>query len=294
MDTEEAVMTGCMVCGEDKFVQIGIENKIPLKKCLRCGIVHAATKDYDVREYYNDFFIEQDERSWHHFSQFVYDYNSKRLCSLKEKSKLLDIGSGYGHFMSLMSDLGWSTVGIEPAKTPATKALGNGLKVYNSFLEDVELGEKEFDAISLWWVLEHVQDPETFLKHVAKLMKPDGILISRVPNISFILFLNKLSFLNSILNPLINPVSNKSCFFDILSPPYHLWGYTRESMKTLLEKNGFYDIEFILGGRIRIQNPVRDILESALYSLAEIIYQLTRRRILFYHDMTVYAKRRKD
>lgn len=102
----------------------------------------------------------------------------KRLC----KGKLADIGCGDGSFASFMSGRGWKALGIEisgrhthikEASVPEIYVVGGESK--GRFLDT-------FDAVTLWHVLEHVEDPVDTLRNAYNMLKPGGILVLSIPN----------------------------------------------------------------------------------------------------------------
>jgi SAM-dependent methyltransferase len=290
MDEEE---NPCIVCGGNQRIDIGYENGFGLFRCSNCGLVNAVGGGYDLEKHYSEFFSKQDEQVWTTFNSVVFSSNAQRISSLIPKWDILDIGCGFGQFLRIMKLKGWRVTGVEPAYEPAQQATKEGLDIRNTLLQDASLQKGSFDVITLWWVLEHVEDPKVLLEQVKGLLRPGGLVVIRVPNISFILLIQRFKFLNNLLSGLKNPVSNKKGFFDILSPPYHLWGFDRKSIGLLMQRVGFKDVEFSLGGRIRTKGWLRDTLEYILYSVSSIVYIISGGNLLFYHDMTVYAKRGK-
>lgn len=99
--------------------------------------------------------------------------------------KLLDVGSGYGFFQSAAESRGWTTQGVEMsthASTIArTRAVGD---VFCGTLEGyAEIANEQFNAITMWDLVEHVNDPETLLYTSKQLLQSDGYLFIRTPNL---------------------------------------------------------------------------------------------------------------
>jgi SAM-dependent methyltransferase len=94
---------------------------------------------------------------------------------------LLDVGSHYGDFLAMALADGWDAHGVE---------LGAGLRrslheplrslVYGTF--DAAAAGGPYDAVTLWDVLEHVDDPDGFLPRLARLLTPAGRVLVRVPD----------------------------------------------------------------------------------------------------------------
>ena len=109
---------------------------------------------------------------------------------LKEKSRILDIGCGFGDQLTHFRDQGHITKGIEPGKERALFGINNyGLDILNLQLESIEfnnidLGEK-YDLIYLNQVFEHLYNPVGLLKYLLTHLKDDGRVFIAVPNFNF-------------------------------------------------------------------------------------------------------------
>jgi 2-polyprenyl-3-methyl-5-hydroxy-6-metoxy-1,4-benzoquinol methylase len=115
------------------------------------------------------------------FYQFYKKRSIIRRVTNKNTGKILDIGCGTGDFLKYMHSSGWETDGVETdlgAKLIAEKKLGK--KIEENFAQIK--GEKKYDVISMWHVLEHVYNLEGYLKKVNKLLKKGGVLVVGVPN----------------------------------------------------------------------------------------------------------------
>ncbi len=96
--------------------------------------------------------------------------------------RILDVGSGTGAFVAALRRAGWRADGIEPDST----ARHTGLKEFGISLMEADqlfkLPAGEFDAITLWHVLEHVHDLEGYMQQFQRLLKPGGSLLLALPN----------------------------------------------------------------------------------------------------------------
>jgi 2-polyprenyl-3-methyl-5-hydroxy-6-metoxy-1,4-benzoquinol methylase len=105
----------------------------------------------------------------------------KAATGLKQGS-LLDVGCGTGAFVHYMKQLHWEVTGVEPDDT----ARENAKTLYQVDALPIEklfdLPEAQYDAITMWHVLEHVHTLHAYLEQLRKLLKPGGKLIIAVPN----------------------------------------------------------------------------------------------------------------
>lgn len=134
---------------------------------------------------------------------------------------LLDIGCGAGFFLQQCKKKKWTVMGTEPdpdARAVASKRVGEEL--YAS-IEDSELQNQQFDLITMWHVLEHVHDLNGTIEWLAKHLKNEGTLFIAVPN-------------NASYDA--QQFKENWAAYDV---PRHLYHFTKETMKTLVEKYGF-------------------------------------------------------
>jgi 2-polyprenyl-3-methyl-5-hydroxy-6-metoxy-1,4-benzoquinol methylase len=109
---------------------------------------------------------------------------------LKDKSKILDIGCGFGDQLSHFHDKGHVTLGIEPGKKRAEFAEKVfGLDIINLDLESIsdskKLSNKKFNLIYMNHVFEHLANPITLLTSLIEFLDDDGKIFIAIPNFSF-------------------------------------------------------------------------------------------------------------
>jgi 2-polyprenyl-3-methyl-5-hydroxy-6-metoxy-1,4-benzoquinol methylase len=100
--------------------------------------------------------------------------------------KILDIGCGSGDTLSLLKSVGWDVYGLDIDNGAIKVARERGLdKVSLGSYEDLKkYPDNYFDAIRLYHVIEHLDNPENCLKLAHKKLKPGGEIIIGTPNIS--------------------------------------------------------------------------------------------------------------
>ncbi len=135
--------------------------------------------------------------------------------------QLLDVGAGTGAFLYEMKEAGWQVNGIEPDEGARKRALDN----YHVQLEATphlfNLPSESFDAITLWHVLEHVEDLEKYLAQLKTLLKPNGVLFIAVPNYTS------------------TDGKHYGKFWAAYDVPRHLYHFAPKSMDTLANQSGF-------------------------------------------------------
>jgi len=143
-------------------------------------------------------------------------FKNSLLCVPLEKPKqgglFLDIGSGSGFWVEKLSKYDWNCKGIDIiGKESENNIIGDFLKV--PF-------EKQFEFIRIHGVIEHVNDPEKYIKKVSQLLEKDGELHISTPNS------NSLGF----------KIFKK--YWVGLEVPRHIQVFNNQNLAQLLKKHG--------------------------------------------------------
>jgi SAM-dependent methyltransferase len=98
---------------------------------------------------------------------------------------LLDIGCGRGEFLAAAREAGWRVAGseIDPASAAACSA--RGLQVEIGSLFDTPLPAGPWSVITMWDVLDHLENPAEALQIAVRELAPGGILVVRGRNAAF-------------------------------------------------------------------------------------------------------------
>jgi SAM-dependent methyltransferase len=134
---------------------------------------------------------------------------------------LLDVGCGFGHFMDVARESGFSCVGLEPDEERASSVEARGHEVIRGFFSPSLLGGRRFDVVILWHVVEHLAEPGAMLSDIRSAMNPGGLLCLACPN-------------HGGLRARITGLH-----FEHYSPPEHLGYFAASSLKKLVARAGF-------------------------------------------------------
>ncbi len=89
---------------------------------------------------------------------------------------LLDVGAYIGVFVETAQKSGWRAVGVEPSDWAVQEAQKRGLCVMGGTLDSAELTHKTFDVLTMWDVIEHLDDPRAELEKSFDKLKPGGLI----------------------------------------------------------------------------------------------------------------------
>ncbi len=122
------------------------------------------------------------------FASYV-DYQGRRLDLLapylSKNSRLLEVGCATGHFLYNVKPLVGDVVGVDyDAAAAAFAAERCGCRTFGGALQDAGLSPHSFDLVCAFQTVEHVPDPVGFITELARYLKPGGVLVLEVPNLS--------------------------------------------------------------------------------------------------------------
>jgi 2-polyprenyl-3-methyl-5-hydroxy-6-metoxy-1,4-benzoquinol methylase len=103
---------------------------------------------------------------------------------IKEK-KIIDVGCGYGNFLSFCHSRGYSVMGIEPGQQAVDYIRRRyNFNVVQTGIEDIGANVSEkFPAAALLDVLEHLREPAKALIGIRdNILADQGVLVVRTPN----------------------------------------------------------------------------------------------------------------
>jgi len=137
------------------------------------------------------------------------------------KLKILDIGCGSGEFLANLSSKSFEKYGQEVNPQGLKMCRHRNIEVINKELNESGLTADSFDVITMWHVLEHLDNPAQLLMEAHRILKSNGVLIIATPNT------DSFGFKYGMQN-----------WFH-LDSPRHIILYNRKSVALLLTKAGF-------------------------------------------------------
>lgn len=226
----------CFLCGNNSFNKregkVRDNPSIEILECKSCGLVFL---NQDLIQ--NDFYING---SMHNQEQIYkltertdkvndnYSFHRSRFNFLINKivgKSVLDFGSGYAGFLIQIKPYVRELAGIELEEQVEDIYKNNGIPLYRK-LQDLK--DKQFDMITAFHVVEHLQDPIKILLELKDYLKQNGKIIVEVPNAN---------------DALLTIYRNKAFSeFTYWSP--HLFLYNPHTLRKLAEKANL-KVEFI-------------------------------------------------
>jgi SAM-dependent methyltransferase len=111
------------------------------------------------------------------------DYDLARSVISKNFSsgKVLDVGCFRGDFLASLSEE-YEKFGVEPSESAQQIAIGRGIKIIASAVEEIEIGGLKFNVIVLTDVIEHLVHPLEALEKLESVLLPGGVIIISTGN----------------------------------------------------------------------------------------------------------------
>jgi SAM-dependent methyltransferase len=164
----------------------------PIWECGSCSVrfTQDVPSEEEIGPYYlSDDYISHTEtkkgfinRAYHTVRTFTLQQKRKLVsCSTRQQTgSVLDIGCGTGAFLQVMKEKGWTVQGLEPDPGAREIAEKRGVPVLpTGALSSLN---KNYEAITMWHVLEHVHNLHGYLEAIAQLLTEDSRLFVAVPN----------------------------------------------------------------------------------------------------------------
>ncbi|RJQ27342.1 class I SAM-dependent methyltransferase [Candidatus Parcubacteria bacterium] len=166
------------------------EGKFTLVECNECGLIYLNPRPSFkiLGKYYNDDYYEKETgKRFNSSAESILDaLRSLRVNYIRRyrrQGEILDIGCGRGDLLARMKKMGWGTCGIQISENSISAAKINyGLNILYGDFVDLDLGSRQFDVVSFFYVLEHVHRPKAYLEKARNLLKPGGVIIVSIPN----------------------------------------------------------------------------------------------------------------
>lgn len=204
----------CLVCASKVLLDLNDYMDHHLSQCKKCGFVFAKKipSDKELEEHYkgygrNDYLspitIKRYNELLNTFEEF------------RKTNKILDVGCGIGYFLEVAKERGWDVYGTEYTDEAIQICSSKGINMQKGILSSRNYQNEEFDIITSFEVIEHINNPIDELTNFYKVLRKGGLVYLTTPNF------------NSLLRYRLKSEYNVICY------PEHLSYYTPKTLKKL-------------------------------------------------------------
>jgi SAM-dependent methyltransferase len=264
-------------------------------RCVSCGLIvqapdcGSADMERMVQHYRS---VDPHERIAASKSGFYYQtlhYLDSKV--VRHPRRLLDVGCGFGYFLEKAEAFRWEMLGVEIVPEAVLSAKGRvpAAQVFCGNLRDAKLPAACLDAVTMWDVLCHVEDPAAELEECNRILAPGGIIGIRVRNMASQLWLCRcFSRLFRLLRKLgIKPLH-----------VFHRYNFTPRAIEQLLKRKGFVNIS-VCNSPLTVGDPYEHTSigpavragKPLVAALSDLAYRLTGGRRVIGPSLLVWARR---
>ena len=248
------VMTKCPICKNNQTILFCDKKHYFYYLCQNCHTLFLKNQPSKQK-------IEQYYRHQFGYKNGLSEQNNIRnqskkilLNLLKFNSKgerLLDIGSGYGVLLEEANRYPLKAIGIEPSTKLYNQLkkfdyLNNRILITSQTFDDFYKKNKDakFDFITAVHVIEHLKNPQKFIRQAVLLLNRNGILYIETPNLNSHLFYSEKQN------------------YTFLTPPEHLWVFSKKSFNYLLPDLNQYQVKtFTYSYRQHLMGVIKNNLQ---------------------------------
>jgi SAM-dependent methyltransferase len=162
-----------------RFAGLSLSTPLPggdLFSCIQCGLQfrHPTL----TPSQYADLYRRVQTTHWQSSNlRFDESYVLQKLTSLpKDGASVLDVGCFTGTVLNRLP-ASVQKFGIEPSEQARDICAANGIQIIGRSFEDLVDAGARFDAVISLDVIEHVPDPLHFMRCLARVTKPGGVVI---------------------------------------------------------------------------------------------------------------------
>lgn len=210
----------CYLCGDSaiELVQEGVRynNEIKVFKCITCGLIFI--------DNYNINYAENEMLKIDASDDMDYADTNRRFNNYKwwlNNAKLLDFGCGKGSFLAKIkeSKIPCNLSAFEPNKTHATSLVND----YSLYVNIETLPNNHFNIITMFHVVEHLDDPVSILNTLFDKLYDNGRLIIELPN----------------HDDALNILYQSEAYKKFIYVPYHKFYFNEDTLRLLAEETLF-------------------------------------------------------
>ena len=236
-------------------------NDITVIDCEKCGFKHVfpIPEQRELDKFYEKEFRRVDSNYFKRLEEdlewllktYEHYYELLEYLCQGNSRKLLEIGSGSGHFLKIGKERNWDVMSFEPSKISYDYSKNLDVNIiHGNFNVEKAREYGKYDVVFMRNVIEHISNPIDMLNDIKTLLKPYGLLFIVSPN---------------DYNPLQDILKKKLGFDSFWIAKEHINYFNFKSMKHLLKKldlnviktSATFPMEFfLLSGQDYVSNPV--------------------------------------
>lgn len=259
----------CPICEESRRDPLHLEGSFQMVRCPSCQFIFLNPRPTieSLHYFYQQYLPEEESsiESWEKMMKPIFNRAASLLQQYTREGQLLDVGSGFGFFLSEMKNRGWDVTGIEISQKAMDYSRNVfGLTIHPGPMEKVGFPDNYFDAVTGFYVIEHLPYPMAFLRECHRILKPGGLLLLRYPH-------------TTPIKNLLQIFGIKNRLYDL---PAHLSDFSPKMIQRCLERICFGKYQHLIGGYTFPGDPGKRTASILFGSLSEGLFYLSGKRFL--------------
>lgn len=222
-----AAKTMCASCGRTEATPLYVVDGFSVVQCP-CGLARTVLPPgFDTASIYtSDYYEGGHKDGYPHYEQSADElrHEFRRVIAALRRhvtgGKLIEYGCAYGYLLEEAS-ASFQTLGIELSDHARQHCEARGLSVEREATPELLTKHGPFDAAVMLDVLEHMTDPAEALRRVHAAMRPGAQLLVTTGDFG--------SLLARVMR----------ARWRLMTPPQHLWFFSRATLEALLTATGF-------------------------------------------------------
>ncbi len=213
----------CPICNGTTFTDLFTKDEEPFVECQRCSLTMinprptyaSILKGYT--EDYSQGYINKKDKKIRRVKRRV-----RKMKKIRPEWRWLDIGCSAGFILSVAKSANYDTYGIEidPLGVKyAREALGLD-NIFQGTFEEHRFDDNFFDIITLYDVIEHVQNLNEIITELKRILSKNGVIEIWTPDIGHW------------------RVPKSLIEWEAIKPSEHLYYFNKKTLSMLLNKHG--------------------------------------------------------
>jgi 2-polyprenyl-3-methyl-5-hydroxy-6-metoxy-1,4-benzoquinol methylase len=240
-----SALVPCAFCGGNVFHPALRCEGFHYVRCTKCGLVqmNPQPEPISVRERYgsthgNDYLQYERANETAFLALQLKTLEDAHLPHEQElflrdgRKRFLDIGCATGALLEAMRERGWDVSGVEISAQMAEYGRTNrNLAISTLPLEENNFAENHFNVVHASHLIEHLNNPGTFVREVYRILDSGGLFLVTTPNIAGI-------------QAKLSGGKWRSAIYD------HLYLFSVRTLSALLRREGFFIEQIVTWGGI--------------------------------------------